>query len=200
MSTQISQLKIPPNTSSQQQLTDEQKQALLHVSQMMTDAEIARNEALVNKNPHLSKLLSQKPGPESKCGCGTDVYAEMYCCISSCGCGSNAAITISSTLGGLSTNQNFQPLTSTTFSGVVHGYVSQPFDFSSVYLTGQLDIQSIQSLIGVQLNIMLNIAPNLMTLTISEGSRVLGTLVATYKHDFDNINFNGSGTGIFYQK
>lgn len=189
-------IETPESEAQQKQTlkpTDEQKKALITLSHMITEAEISRRQSVAHQNPELSQLLTQKPGPESKCGCGTDTYAEGYFTISACGCGCNVAVPISATLAAISNNSSFNPSTRVNFTGIVHGQVIQPFNFQDVFLIGVLDVQKI---IGIEVHLRLQIAPNMMTLFIYEGGRLLGSLVATYRHDFA-VTFDGSGNGIF---
>jgi hypothetical protein len=184
-----SAMESPMNKEVIQKPTNEQRNALITMSQMAFEAEVQRREQLASQYPHMSSLLSQKVKPESRCGCGCNQTVVGYFAFGSCGCGCSTPVSITGTPVTINDNN-------VTFQGVAYGDVSYPFNTPPVYLAGALN--DVQNVVGITLNLNLSITPTSVTLSLYDDNRFIGTLMSSpaYYHG-SGVQFSGNGTGVF---
>ena len=177
-------------------VTPDQIAELDKKSQAAYDVAIKNRQALVAKKPELKTAFDQSVHPQSLCGCGSRLYISGHFSFEGCGSGggpNNETVYISSSRAniGPQPNQGIQ----VTLAGHATG-AGTNINLSNIYMQGI--VPDAAKLIGVSLSFTLSINSGSVSLTISEGPRLLAVLVSGSGVQA-NGEFTGSGSGVFTQ-
>ena len=190
-------------TSSLQNITPEQVNALNKQSRAAYDAALKDRQTLISKRPSLRAALDQSVHPQSLCGCGSQQNICGYFAFEGCGsgCGPHPeTVHITTHVAMIGPNAPQQQGTSVRFVGQAAGTQNDlgnyNVDIPNVYLQGT--VPDAENLIGIQLSLQLSIEPGSVNLALSEGPRLLAVLVIPPQYAaMVGGQFSGAGYGTF---